>query len=214
MKSLSTARPVSGSERQSRKTGPRPPHAEVPATGRPRSTRDGAAAFEAELHSAPQDEDGGRSLRPALTLATFLPYRLSVVSAVVSGGLARQYEERYGIGVPEWRVLATVGEFGSITATAIGLHAHMGKVKVSRAAAALEARDLIRRRPNAEDRREVFLVLTPAGRRMYGEIAPLALDYVERLTAELPPDELAVLTRLLERLQARAVSMKASGPLP
>lgn len=36
-----------------------PPHAEVPARGRPRSTRERGASFEAELQSAPQDEDVG-----------------------------------------------------------------------------------------------------------------------------------------------------------
>ena len=77
------------------------------------------------------------------------PIGLSVLAAVVSEGLARSYSEQFGIGVPEWRVLATIGEFQSITAKAIGAHAHMGKVKVSRAVAALEGRALIQRTPNA-----------------------------------------------------------------
>ncbi len=122
---------------------------------------------------------------PVLTLATFLPYRLNVVAASVSEGLARIYSDRFGLGIPDWRVLATVAEFGSITAKAIGAHAHMGKVRVSRAAAALEARGLIRRDRNAADMREAFLVLTPQGEAVYAEIVPLALDYVARLTADL-----------------------------
>ena len=139
-----------------------------------------------------------------LTLATFLPYRLSVLSAVVSDGLARTYAERYGIGIPEWRVLATVGEFRSITAKAIGIHAHMGMVKVSRAAAALEARELIRRLPNEDDLREAFLILTPAGEIMYDEIAPLALSYQAELTAEFSADEGRELDRLIGKLLRRA----------
>ena len=123
-----------------------------------------------------------------LTLARFLPYRLSVASAAVS----------------EWRVVATVGEFGSITAKAIGLHAQMSKVKVSRAAAALEARGLIARAPNPEDRREAFLVLTPAGAAVYAEIAPLALDYAARLADGLTPEEAALFGTLLDRVAARA----------
>ena len=147
----------------------------------------------------------------ALTLATFLPYRLSVASTVVSEGLARIYEERFDIGIPEWRVLSTVGEFASITAKAIGLHAHMSKVKVSRAAASLEARGLIRRTPNPEDMREAFLVHTPAGRAMYDEIAPLALGYVARLTDGFSADDLAALDGLIERLLAGAMAMDAAG---
>ena len=145
--------------------------------------------------------------RGALRLAAFLPYRLNVVSAVASEGLARIYQRRFGLGVPEWRVLATVAEFGSITAKAIGLHAHMGKVKVSRAAAALAARRLVSRSPNAEDLREAFLVLTPAGQAMYDEIVPLALDYAARLTADFSRDDVVALDRLLERLLTGAGRM-------
>ena len=135
-----------------------------------------------------------------MTLATFLPYRLNVAAARASDGLARIYGERFGIGIPEWRVLATLGEFGPVTATAIGAHAHMGKVKVSRAAATLGSRGLLARTPHAEDRREAFLVLTPAGRAMYEEIVPLAQDYATRLAAGLTAQELATLDDLLERL--------------
>lgn len=144
---------------------------------------------------------------PRLTLATFLPYRLSVVTAVVSEGLARIYERRFGIGIPEWRVLSTVGEFGSITAKAIGLHAHMGKVKVSRAAASLEERGLLRRSQNTRDLREAFLTLTPRGQAMYDEIAPLALGYVARLTESLDADDLTRLDGLLDALLAGAAAM-------
>lgn len=139
-----------------------------------------------------------------LTLATFLPYRLNVLASVVSSGLAKTYAERFGIGIPEWRVLATVGEFGSVTAKAIGLHAHMGKVKVSRAAAALESRALIRRVPNQDDLREAFLVMTPAGLGVYREIAALALAYVAELEAVLTPDERTSLDALIEKLLRRA----------
>ncbi len=147
-----------------------------------------------------------------LTLATFLPYRLSVMSAVVSEGLARLYNERFGIAIPEWRVLATVGEFRSVTAKAVGLHAHMGKVKVSRAAASLETRGLIRRVPNAADGREAFLALTPDGEAMYGEIAPLALSYAGRLTETLSAADRAALDRLIDLLLRRAGEMNAPGP--
>lgn len=150
----------------------------------------------------------------SLTLATFLPYRLSVVTAVSSDGLARIYSERFGIGIPEWRVLSTVAEFRSITAKAIGQHAHMNKVKVSRAAASLEARELVSRNANPEDMREAFLVLTPAGRAMYDEIAPLALDYVARLTDGFAAEELALLDGLLDRLLESASAMDAKVGRP
>ena len=147
-----------------------------------------------------------------LALASFLPYRLSVVAAVTSSGLARLYGARFGIGIPEWRVLATIGGSGLMTVKAIGAHAEMSKVKVSRAAAALEERGLIRRRPNEDDLREAFLTLTPEGERVYAEIVPLALDYAERLTAGLTPAERVALDRLLDALMAQARAMTALPP--
>ncbi len=73
-----------------------------------------------------------------LKLEEFLPYRLNVLAAVTSQALASVYEERYGIGIPEWRVLVTLGQFGTMTGKAIGEHTHMHKTKVSRAVASLE----------------------------------------------------------------------------
>lgn len=134
-----------------------------------------------------------------------------MVAAVASEGLARIYGERFGIGIPEWRVLATIGEFQSITATMVGRHAHMSKVKVSRAVASLEARGFIRREPNEQDLREAFLVLTGQGRTLYGNIAPLALDYVDALTACLSGKEQAALDGVLDKLLRRARDMKLTG---
>ena len=138
-----------------------------------------------------------------LRLAAFLPYRLNVAAARVSEGLARLYGARFDLGIPEWRVIATCGEFGAVTATVIGRHAHMDKVKVSRAAARLEARGLVRRAANPADRREAYLALTPAGEAVHGEIAALAHAYLGELTKDFSATERAEFDRLLDKL-ARA----------
>ena len=121
----------------------------------------------------------GRSDTAPLKLEEFLPYRLNVVASVVSQSLSRIYSDRYGIGVPEWRVLVTLGQYGMMTGKAIGAHSHMHKTKVSRAVALLEKRKLVTRRANRADLREAFLALTPAGRAMYDDLAPIALDFAQ-----------------------------------
>lgn len=135
-----------------------------------------------------------------LRLAEFLPYRLSVAASVVSEGLAQAYGERFGIGVPEWRVLATLGEFKTMTAKAIGLHAHMSKVKVSRAVTALEEKGFIERTANTQDMREAFLKLTRKGQATYAAIVPLALDYEAALRDRLTEEEAALLGRVMDKL--------------
>jgi DNA-binding MarR family transcriptional regulator len=150
-----------------------------------------------------------RHPEPHLELERFLPYRLNVLAEAVSQALAQIYRHRYGIAVPEWRVLATLGQYEQMTAKQVGIHSRMHKTKVSRAVAGLEARGLLARTANADDRREAFLTLTSAGRRAYRDLVPRVLEFVGRLLAELDPAERQILENLMLRLQARAESLAA-----
>jgi len=140
----------------------------------------------------------------ALKLDAFLPYRLNVCSSLVTQALSRIYAERYRMGVPEWRVLVTLGELGPMTAKAIGLHSRMHKTKVSRAVALLERRRLVSRRVNRADLREAFLSLAPAGREIYNELAPAALEFVRQLMETVDPADRAALDRTLTKLIERS----------
>jgi len=143
----------------------------------------------------------------ALKLEEFLPYRLNVCASLVSQALSRIYAERYKIGVPEWRVLVTLGEFGAMTAKAVGLHSHMHKTKVSRAVALLERRKLLTRKVNRDDMREAFLSLTPAGRDIYNELAPMALDFARQLLETVDAADRAALDRAIRKLTDRSAQL-------
>lgn len=145
--------------------------------------------------------------RTALHLETFLPYRLNLLATEVSQTLARAYGERFGITIPEWRILATLGQFGRITAREIGLHSRMHKTTVSRAVASLERRRLVAREPNRDDMREAFLTMTDTGRAIYFEIVPMARGFAESLCGGLAPEEQALLESLIGRLQERVIQL-------
>jgi DNA-binding MarR family transcriptional regulator len=145
----------------------------------------------------------------ALRLDQFLPYRLNVCANMVSTALSAIYAGRYKIGVPEWRVLVTLGEFGLMTAKAIGVHSHMHKTKVSRAVAMLERRKLVARRVNRDDLREAFLSLTPAGRDIYNDLAPSALEFARQLMETIEPADRAALLRALTKLTERSTQIAA-----
>ncbi len=147
--------------------------------------------------------------RAPLKLEKFLPYQLNVVASLTSQALSRVYSRRYGIGVPEWRVLVTLGQYGVMTGKAIGAHTHMHKTKVSRAVALLEKRKLLVRRTNRADMREAFLSLTAAGRAMYEELAPHALDFVRKLTEILNPSDRDAFDRALKKLTERSAQLVA-----
>ena len=166
----------------------------------------GQNAMRSEIRTKPNAMDGA-----PLKLEQFLPYQLNVVANLVSEALSRVYARRYRIGIPEWRVLVTLGEFGVMTGKAIGAHTHMHKTKVSRAVALLEKRKLLARRINRADMRESFLSLTAAGRVIYEELAPHALDFARRLTDILTPGDRDAFQRALQQITDRSAQLVAEA---
>jgi DNA-binding MarR family transcriptional regulator len=158
---------------------------------------------------APDVSEAGDAL-PPLRLEDFLPYRLNVLAAAVSEGLARVYSDRFGIDIPGWRVLATLGQFGPLASKTIGAHSRMHKTKVSRAVADLERRGLLRRAANPSDKREAIVALTDGGAAVYREIVPLALAYERQVLASFPPEEARRLDSALALLAESA--RRLNGP--
>jgi DNA-binding MarR family transcriptional regulator len=135
-----------------------------------------------------------------LDLDRFLPYRLDILADGVSRALSRIYKEKYGLGVPEWRVLVHLGQYAPITAKAIGAHSRMHKTKVSRAVSALERLGFLARNSSDEDRREELLSLTGKGKAAYEDLAPKAADFARHLLDDLSAAERRVLKSAIDRL--------------
>ena len=68
-----------------------------------------------------------------LILEDFLPYRLAVLSHTVSTKIAGVYDKRFGLTIPEWRVLAILGRFPGLSAVEVAERTMLDKVAVSRA---------------------------------------------------------------------------------
>ncbi len=143
-----------------------------------------------------------------LSLESFLPYRLNRLADAVSRDFSRLYRDRYGMTRPEWRLLATLGQYGTMTATAVGQHSSMHKTKVSRAVTALEKRRWLKREQDDGDRRVEHLSLTKAGVEAYRQIIPLALDFEDVLLAKMGPRERKAVLEGLSALE------QALGNLP
>lgn len=136
-----------------------------------------------------------------LALESFLPYRLNRLADAVSREFSRLYRERYGLTRPEWRLLATLGQYGTMTATAVGAHSAMHKTKVSRAVAALEKRRWLKRTTDADDRRIEQLTLTAEGLRIYREMVPIAEAFQRQLSKAMSAARLAEFDYGLEQLE-------------
>ena len=140
----------------------------------------------------------------SLSLDDFLPYRLSVAANAVSDVIASSYQSKFGLSIPQWRLMAVLGEGGPMTPQGLCARTVMDKVTVSRAAAALHERRLVEREPNASDGRSHRVGLTTAGQDLYAQIAPLALAHEARLLEGFSPFERATMQNLLRRLQDAA----------
>jgi DNA-binding MarR family transcriptional regulator len=151
---------------------------------------------------------------PGLRLDSYLPYRLSVASNAVSGLIARAYQDRFGLSIPQWRLICVLAEDGAMTQGQIVTRTFMDKVTVSRATQGLLQRHLVGRSEHHADGRSHVLALTIEGRRLYSEIAPLALAYEAALIAGLSPEEVMLLRRLLARLQSAATALAGEGAPP
>lgn len=160
--------------------------------------------------ASPSAESAGGLLR----LDEYLPYRLSTASNAVSRLIARAYEDRFGLTIPEWRLICVLAEACEATQGGLVARTGMDKVTVSRAAGALARRRLVERRRNPADGRSQVLALSAAGAALHAEIAPLALAYEAALISGLAPGEVAQLKRLLARVQTAAAALSGETPPP
>ena len=145
------------------------------------------------------------------SLAEFLPYQLSVTSNAVSGRIALEYRQRFGLSIPEWRVMAVLGDSGPRTQRELTRLTLMDKVAVNRACKVLEERGLASREPNAQDGRSHLLQLTGAGTTMRGQIMPLALEMERRLFSGFSTQELAQFRDLLARVRDEVDDLDADN---
>jgi len=145
-----------------------------------------------------------------LDLERFLPYRLSVLSNLVSGTIADAYQRRFDLTIPEWRVIAVLSRHPGVSAAEVAELTRMDAVAVSRAVARLLRAGRLRRVVSPLDRRRSVLSVSPAGAAVYRQVAPIALGYERELLDALNATQRAVLGRALDALTARAESLTGS----
>jgi len=139
-----------------------------------------------------------------LTLENFLPYRLSITSHTVSTNIARVYEKRFGVSIPEWRVIAILGRFTGLSAVEVADRTLMDKVAVSRAVTKLIKNGRIDREFADADRRRSILNLSEQGQQVHNEIAPLALQFEQELLRDISDEDFQIFNQVLEQLLEKA----------
>lgn len=162
------------------------------------------------MQSQDSDVDTSGNAMPAkqgFALDNFLPYRLALLSSLVSRSIQKLYASEFDISIPEWRLVAILGSDGPMTSNDIRQRAAMDKVQVSRAAAKLLEGGHIRKQVHPDDRRRAILSLSESGQMIYNQIVPIALEREEHLASILTPEEKDTLIQLLEKLTKMAQNM-------
>ncbi|WP_076858430.1 MarR family winged helix-turn-helix transcriptional regulator [Bradyrhizobium mercantei] len=136
-----------------------------------------------------------------LVLEEFIPYRLNRLGTAVSERLKGVYSKKFGLTIPQWRVLSTLGQFDRLTATEIGAHSAMHKAKVSRAVRDLELRRWLSRLETEQDRRFETLQLTAAGRKAYDAIVPDMARFEERMRGSMGVQQTRIVMQALDCLE-------------
>jgi DNA-binding MarR family transcriptional regulator len=143
-----------------------------------------------------------------LELDRFLPYRLSVLANTMSVAIAAAYAERFGLSIPEWRVMAVLAQEPGLSAAQVATRTAMDKVAVSRAVASLARSRRIERTLEQTDRRRSRLQLTGKGLAVYREVVPFALAYEDAVLRGLPARARQKLDVLLDDLLERARTLR------
>lgn len=142
-----------------------------------------------------------------LSLSRFLPYRLSITSNAISQRIAVEYRSQFDLKVPEWRVMAVLGDVGPLTQRQLVGATFMDKVAVNRACKVLADDNLITRHPNTMDGRSHLLELTLKGRDIHAQVMPLALEMEREIFGCLTAKEQREFSRTLDKLFAKVRDM-------
>ena len=142
--------------------------------------------------------------RKPLKLESFLPYRLSLLSNTVSGNIAATYQDKFGISMAQWRIIAVLAEYPDTSADQVCQRTQIEKSVVSRAIARLLERHLVTREIDENDKRRSILRLSETGLSVYDEVMPMSEEFEKKLLGALSKTEKETLSALLDKLQAKA----------
>lgn len=135
-------------------------------------------------------------------LDDYLLYRLARASAAVSSQFHAELAER-GVSVATWRIVAVLSD-GPTTVNALAGAVMLKQATLSKALDRLERDSLIARARSRDDRRQVDVTLTIAGRALAADLIPRAKEHQDSLLASYTAEQRAVLNQVLQDLMELA----------
>lgn len=109
-----------------------------------------------------------------------------------------------GVTPPQFALLAFLWQEDGRSQTALSEKTEIDRTTISGLLDRLQKQGLVCRLPDPSDRRAWQVCLTPAGRALEEQLAPLANQLRRQVTANLAPGEYEELCRLLTKLRGDA----------
>lgn len=136
-----------------------------------------------------------------LELATFVPYRISILATLIRRALSEIYREDPGLTEPEWKVLTTIAHKGPLPSGDIGLHMTLDRMAISRALKRLIKLKLVARSPLERDQRMTEVKLSEHGDRVFSGLARQAATIEEFILAPLSAEEASEFLRSIDKIE-------------
>ncbi len=127
-------------------------------------------------------------------------YRLAALSRRWTASSEKIYEQKMGISLSEWRIVAIVGAEQPINAAAIADRGLLEKSHISRLVARLAGRGLIVSEVDSKDARKAWLSLTEAGQALFKQASDISQARDRLFLSPLTPTERETLDGLLDKL--------------
>jgi DNA-binding MarR family transcriptional regulator len=127
-------------------------------------------------------------------------YRVYALASSLSKGAMRFYLARFGLALPEMRLLSTLGSRRRLSSLELVKLTAMDKGLVSRVLNGLAERGWVEQVPSAMASNRRVWKLTGTGAALVARLQPVWRERESRLQSDLTPQERKLLLRLLERL--------------
>ena len=127
-------------------------------------------------------------------------FRIALWGSYFTTPLFAEMQRRFGLLRDEFAILASLYDYGSLTAKTICVITGRPKNSISRGVTRLTRAGRISSVVNAADRREAFLSLRAKGRKLYQAILPMCRERERRMLEALTPRERSQLDEILAKL--------------
>ena len=138
-----------------------------------------------------------------IDLEGYFPFFLGTISNRWTTTSSRIYLEQFGIGIGEWRVLASIHSFGQASSQEVVSFISMDASAVSRSVTKLEKDGFVKPVKGKFAGRTKPYELTDKGRALYSEVRSVALGREDRLLGALSAEERRTLIELMRKVMDR-----------